>query len=59
MSGIRHSECNFSTGLTLSLPLLSSSTYDNTGKVYNITRVIDAAGNLDIGELCLMELIVG
>lgn len=28
-----------------SLPLLSSTTYDNTGKTYNISRVVDA--NLD------------
>lgn len=26
---------------TLSLPLLSSSTFDNTGKTYNMTRVVD------------------
>ena len=31
-----------------SLPLLSSSTFDNTGKVYNISRVIDKHYNFDL-----------
>ncbi|THW60314.1 OPT superfamily oligopeptide transporter [Aureobasidium pullulans] len=32
------------------LPLLSSSTFDNTGKAYNVTRVVNAHLDFDIAE---------
>lgn len=33
-----------------SLPLLSSGTFDNTGKAYNVSRVVDAAHQFDLAR---------